>query len=131
MTSTDWTGERAIAGVTSGLIGLGQEVTWRGRHFGFMIQHASRITKYDFPRYFQDVMVRGLFKSFCHDHYFENTRDGTIMRDEMRFVAPLRLLGILVERLALERHMRQLLIRRNDCIRNAAESDGWKKFLKS
>lgn len=27
-------GESAIAGVTSGLIGEGEEVTWRARHFG-------------------------------------------------------------------------------------------------
>jgi hypothetical protein len=31
---TAGTGERAVAGVTSGLIGLGEEVTWRARHFG-------------------------------------------------------------------------------------------------
>jgi hypothetical protein len=37
MASTNWTGERAIAGVTAGLIGLGQEVTWSGRDFGFRI----------------------------------------------------------------------------------------------
>jgi hypothetical protein len=34
MKSTSRTGERAIAGTTSGLIGLGQGVTWRARHFG-------------------------------------------------------------------------------------------------
>jgi hypothetical protein len=39
--STNWTRERAIAGVTHGLIGAGQEVTWRGRHFGFMVRHTS------------------------------------------------------------------------------------------
>ena len=27
-------GERAIGGVTSGLIGLGETVTWRAKHFG-------------------------------------------------------------------------------------------------
>lgn len=27
--------EQAIAGVTSGLISLGEEVTWRAWHFGF------------------------------------------------------------------------------------------------
>ena len=32
--STSKTGERAVAGVTSGLIGAGEEVTWRARHFG-------------------------------------------------------------------------------------------------
>lgn len=55
--------QKAVAGVTSGLIGLGQEVTWSGRHFGFVIRHTSRITAYEFPRYFQDSMVRGLSKA--------------------------------------------------------------------
>ena len=32
--STSSTGERAVAGVTSGLIRFGDEVTWRARHFG-------------------------------------------------------------------------------------------------
>ena len=65
------TAERAVAGKTSGLIGLGEEVTWRGRHFGIVHEHTSRITSFDRPRHFRDEMVRGRFKSFCHDHYFE------------------------------------------------------------
>ncbi|HEY5752324.1 MAG TPA: hypothetical protein VIT21_04185 [Chthoniobacterales bacterium] len=32
--SATGTGEQAVASVTSGLIGLGQEGTWRARHFG-------------------------------------------------------------------------------------------------
>jgi hypothetical protein len=32
--SASGTSEQAIAGVTSGLIEIGQEVTWRARHFG-------------------------------------------------------------------------------------------------
>jgi hypothetical protein len=58
MASTNWTGERAISGVTSGLIGAG--LTWQGRHFGFTLTHTSRITAYQRPKYFQDCMVRGL-----------------------------------------------------------------------
>src|SRR5207249_4791585 len=61
MASTNWSGERAIAGVTSGLIGAWQEVTWRGRHFGFTLTHTSRITAYERPKYFQDCMVRAAF----------------------------------------------------------------------
>ncbi len=41
MASTNWSGERAIAGVTTGLIGAWQEVTWQGRHFGFTLTHTS------------------------------------------------------------------------------------------
>jgi ligand-binding SRPBCC domain-containing protein len=130
MASTDWTGERAIAGITSGLIGMDQEVTWRGRHFGVQIQHTSRITAFDPPRYFQDRMVRGAFRSFCHDHYFEFAHNTTVMTDRMEFQAPLAALGRLVEPL-LERHMRMLLLRRNDCIKRTAEGNSWAQFLSS
>ncbi len=34
MESTKQTGEQAIAGRTSGLIGLGETVTWRAKHLG-------------------------------------------------------------------------------------------------
>jgi ligand-binding SRPBCC domain-containing protein len=128
MSSTDWTGERAIAGVTSGLIGLDQEVTWQGRHFGFRIQHTSRITAFDRPRHFQDCMVRGVFRSFCHDHHFESIPGQTRMKDLMVFEAPLGLLRSLVESV-LDRHMRLLLDRRNRCIKRVAESDEWQDFL--
>ena len=40
------TGEQAIAGTTRGLLGLHQEVTWRGRHFGVWQELTSRITAY-------------------------------------------------------------------------------------
>ena len=129
MASTNWTGERAIAGVTAGLIGLGQEVTWSGRHFGFRITHTSRITALESPNYFQDCMVEGMFRRFCHDHYFETRGGKTLMRDVMEFEAPLGLLGKVAENLLLERHMRRLLERRNRCIQQTAESENWKTFL--
>jgi ligand-binding SRPBCC domain-containing protein len=129
MASTDWTGERAVAGVTSGLIGLDEQVTWQGRHFGLTVTHTSRITRYQRPSYFQDCMVRGAFRRFCHDHYFAEQNGATLMKDVMEFEAPFGLIGRLVERLALDRHMRSLLERRNRKIQQAAEGDEWRKFL--
>ena len=129
MASTDFTGERAIAGVVSGLIGSGEEGTWSGRHFGFRITHTSRITAFESPTHFQDCMERGMFRSFCHDHYFESRENTTLMKDVMEFEAPLGPLGKLVEKLVLVRHMRRLLQRRNQCIRQAAEGENWKAYL--
>jgi ligand-binding SRPBCC domain-containing protein len=120
---------RAIAGVTSGLIGPGQEVTWSGRHFGIVIRHTSRITAYEFPRYFQDSMLRGAFHSYCHDHYFETRNRGTVMKDVVRFAAPYGLLGRVIERLVLERHMRRLLDCRNSYVKQVAEGDLYKRYL--
>jgi len=131
MASTNWSGERAIAGVTTGLIGAWQEVTWRGRHFGFTLTHTSRITAYERPKYFQDCMVRGRFRRFCHDNYFELHDSRTLMRDEMEFEAPLWAVGRLVEWAILARHMRSLLEGRNRCIRETAESGDWKRYVTS
>lgn len=121
--------QRAIAGVMSGLIGPGQEVTWSGRHFGFVIRHTSRITAYEFPRYFQDSMLRGAFHSYCHDHYFETGNGGTLMKDVVRFAAPYGVLGGVVERLVLERHLRTLLEHRNLYIKRAAAGERYTEYL--
>ena len=74
--TTQRTGERAIAGVTSGLIGLNEEVTWSARHLGLTQTMTVRITAVDRPRYFQDRMVRGAFRFFEHDHFFADRGGG-------------------------------------------------------
>lgn len=99
--STAATGERAVAGKTSGLLELGDEVTWRARHFGVRQSLSGRISAYDRPRHFQDTMLRGAFRHLRHDHYFEPVDGGTLMRDVIEYAAPFGLLGRLAERLFL------------------------------
>jgi ligand-binding SRPBCC domain-containing protein len=127
--SSGGTGESAIAGVTTGLIGLDETVTWKGRHLGLLLTHQSLITAYDRPRHFQDSMLRGAFRSYIHDHYFDLREGGTVMTDVMQFTAPLSLLGRLAEVLVLERHMRVFLEHRNDFVKQVAESTQWKRYL--
>src|SRR4051812_45589453 len=79
--STEGTDEEAIAGVTSGLIGPGQEVTWEATHLGVRQTLTSRITAFDAPRHFRDSQVRGPFRRFDHDHYFVTESGGTVMTD--------------------------------------------------
>lgn len=127
-------GEQAIApgGVTSGLIGMSQQVTWRARHFGIWQKLTSEITAMERPVYFQDVMVKGAFRSMKHDHYFRSLPSGkTEMKDVFCFAAPLPLLGLLVERLVLRRYMHALLNERNIMIQQIAESSEWRKYLPS
>ena len=54
--------ETAVAGVTSGLIDLGQEVSWRAWHFGVPLRMSSRITAMDVPTRFVDEQVKGPFQ---------------------------------------------------------------------
>ncbi|MFN3923646.1 SRPBCC family protein [Pseudarthrobacter scleromae] len=102
-------GERAVAGVTSGLIGEGQEVTWRARHFGLPLTMTSRVTQVDFPRSFTDEQVRGPFRSFRHVHEFEATPGGCIMTDRVEFTAPFGLLGRAAGKLVLRPYLQRLI----------------------
>jgi ligand-binding SRPBCC domain-containing protein len=128
--SLSHTGEEAVAGRTSGLIELGETVTWRARHLGVRQHLTSRISAFDRPRYFQDTMVSGAFAWMVHDHYFDAAPDGgTVLRDQLRFAAPLGILGRIAEHLALRRYMTRCLEGRNAVLKRAAESDEWRRFL--
>jgi len=128
--SASSTGERAIAGVTSGLIGPGQEVTWRAKHFGVWQTLTVRITVFERPTHFTDVMLRGAFRRMEHHHCFEESAGGTTMRDVFTFQPPLGLLGRLAEAVFLTRYMRSFLIERNRVIKATAESEDWKEYLR-
>ena len=116
--------ERAIAGVTSGLIGPGQEVTFRARHFGVWWRLTSRIVDYDRPWRFVDQMRRGPFAAWRHEHRFERRPDGTRMVDVAEYRLPLGPLGGLVDRLLMRRHLRRLLEARQHHVKLAAEHPG-------
>jgi ligand-binding SRPBCC domain-containing protein len=120
--STKHTGERAIAGRTSGLIELGETVTWRAKHFGIWQNLTSKITDYNYPTFFADEMVSGAFKSFRHEHHFDTTGSQTIMRDIFEYESPLGILGKLADRLLLKNYMSALLVKRNQVIRQVAET---------
>ena len=125
-------GEAAVAakGVTSGLLNLGEQVTWRAKHFGFWHQLTSEITAMERPVYFEDRMVRGIFHSMKHDHFFRSlSPQDTEMRDVFCFAAPLPILGRLAENFVLRRYMQMLLRERNLVLKQIAGSSAWRKYL--
>lgn len=131
MHSTSRTGERAVDGRTSGLIGPGETVTWEAKHFGVCQRLTVRVTSFDGPTLFADEMTRGAFKRLCHTHRFSEVNGQTLMEDELQIEAPLGPLGWLAERLFLVRYMRRFLEERNRQLKALAESDQWKQFLGS
>jgi ligand-binding SRPBCC domain-containing protein len=128
--STKGTEERAVAGVTSGLIGLGEEVTWEAQHFGVRQRLTVRITAFDRPRHFQDVMISGAFKSMVHDHEFARHPAGTLMRDRFEFESPVGLLGRIANWLFLTSYLRRFLVRRNEVLKGLAESAEGNRYLR-
>jgi len=122
-------GEQAMAefgaegGTVTGLVGLGERVTWRARHFGVRQRLTSEITALERPTYFRDVMIRGAFQSMEHDHYFRALPSGeTEMRDVFCFAAPWGLLGRIAEIFVLRSYMANLLAERNAALKQIAEA---------
>ena len=115
------TGERAVAGRTSGLIGLGESVTWEARHLGVRQRFTAVVTAFDRPFYFRDEMTAGAFRSFTHDHRFAEQSGRTVMTDVVEFRSPLGPVGWLVDRLFMADYLRRLLGGRCEAIKRRAE----------
>lgn len=113
--------EKAIAGKTSGLITMGESVTWEATHFGIKQQLTSKITAFDAPNYFVDEMVSGAFKSFKHEHIFKTEGNQTLMIDKFYFESPFGIFGKLANKLFLKNYMIKLLTTRNSLLKEKAE----------
>lgn len=116
------THERPVAGVTSGVMRLGDTVTWEAVHFGVKQHLTTKITAYERPYRFTDEMMRGAFHQMTHVHEFVPQPPGVLMVDRFYFRAPLGVLGWVAEQLALTRYMRGLLLTRNRYLKQMAEA---------
>ncbi|MDQ7948245.1 MAG: SRPBCC family protein [Pedobacter sp.] len=120
--STAKTNEKAIAGKTSGLCELGDQVTWSAKHFGIYQTLSSRITKMKIPFYFQDCMIKGAFTFIKHDHYFQDREGLVVMEDTFQYGVPYGFVGKLFDQLVLKRYLTNLLTKRNLVIKAIAET---------
>lgn len=120
--STSKTNEKAIAGKTSGLIELGETVTWRAKHLGFYQTLTTKIIQIESPKMFTDIMIKGAFKSMRHQHIFREERGETLMIDFFEFESPFGILGKIVNQLFLKNYLKSFLIERNRMIKEIAES---------
>ncbi|QLD11029.1 SRPBCC family protein [Microbacterium oleivorans] len=111
LSSMSGSAERAVGGVTTGAIGLGETVTWRAKHFGIWWTMTSEITALDRPQRFVDQQARGPFKSFIHEHRFEQLSNGSRMIDVVTVGSPI--FGALAERLVLVPYLRRLIASRS------------------
>ena len=123
------TDEKAIAGITAGLINENETVTWQAKHLFKTRRFTSRISSMQKPFHFTDVMVSGDFKSFLHEHHFKATDNGSIIIDMISFEAPYGLIGRLFSSLYLKNYLEKFLIHRNAVIKDYAESEKWNAIL--
>lgn len=121
--STFKTGEKAIAGRTSGLIELGETVTWKAKHLGVVQTLTTKIISMKKPHHFTDVMLKGVFKSMKHQHIFRQKGENTIMTDIFEFHSPFGAIGRIFNKLYLKNYMKNFLLERNQLIKETAENN--------
>ena len=119
--TTAQTNGKTVSGVTDEEIGLGQTVTFEGNHFGMRQRLTVKVIEFDRPRRFVDAMTEGRFKSFVHIHEFESSGGGTLIKDTVIWESPFGILGRIVDKLLLKRHLTQLVSTRNAKLKEIAE----------
>ena len=127
--STKETNERIVNGRRRGLLKINETITWRAKHLGIYQNLTVHITELNFPNYFVDEMVKGAFQSFIHTHTFEERDGKTVMTDVFSYQSPFGIIGIFFDYIFLEKYMEGFLVKRNEAIKQAAESDDWKKYI--
>lgn len=125
------THEQVLGSIRTGLLYLGDSVTFRGRHFGVWQTLTSKITEYRKPTYFCDEMQRGAFKRMRHEHHFEPVGTDTLMRDVFDFTSLVGPLGKIVDALVLSEYLRRFLVQRGAVIKRYAETEAWQAVLPS
>ena len=119
--SASSTNEKAIGGITAGLININETVMWRGRHFGLYLTHKSLITAMILYDNFVDEMQAGHFKSFRHEHIFQFQNETTTMIDKLQYETPFSFFGQIFDFLFLKKHLNKFLLQRNQVLKSLAE----------
>ncbi|MEW9108752.1 MAG: SRPBCC family protein [Cytobacillus gottheilii] len=120
--TTSKTRERAVSGVTEGFLEQGDTVTWEAIHFGIKQRLTAKVTVMEKPHTFVDVMVTGAFHSFVHTHQFIEEAGGTIMIDKFQYKSPFGPIGVVADKLFLEKYMTSFIVSRAKALKKIAES---------
>ena len=87
-----WESSRVIAPAPN--LQIGSRAVIDTKLFGlFTVRWEALHTAYERPRMFEDVQVKGPFKSWRHRHIIEPCEEGARLRDEIEYEPPLGLLG--------------------------------------
>lgn len=120
--TTAKTKEKAINGVTQGLLEKGDTVTWEATHFGIKQRLTAKVIHMEKPTVFVDIMVKGAFRSFTHTHQFKEEKGGTIMIDTFEYTSPFGPIGVIADKLFLEKYMTNFISSRAKELKKIAEN---------
>jgi len=86
----------------------GAEFDYTIRWLGIPMTWKSRIVGYQPPEQFTDIQLSGPYRSWSHQHFFEEHEQGTLMRDIVTYRLPLGPLGSIAHRFAVRRQLENI-----------------------
>lgn len=78
-------------------------------------------TIYDPPHMFEDIQVKGPFRSWRHRHIVERIAGGAILRDEIDYEPPLGFVGRLLAPVLIQKRLQKLFDYRHEVTRKWCE----------
>ena len=98
-------------------MGPGAIIDYRLRVSGLPVRWRSVIEIWDPPFRFVDVQVRGPYALWRHVHTFDETPEGTLMRDRVEYALPFGPIGALAHRLIVARQLEAIFSFRGRVVR--------------
>jgi ligand-binding SRPBCC domain-containing protein len=86
----------------------GAEINYIIRWQGLPMKWKTLITEYDPPLRFVDEQKRGPYSLWHHEHTFEETADGVVIRDSVTYRLPLGVLGRIAHGLMVKRQLLEI-----------------------
>jgi hypothetical protein len=111
---------RNLAGITPKWMGFGVvhiddgemrsgfKIAYRIRWMGVSLRWTTMINEFEPPHRFLDVQTKGPHRIWRHEHTFEGTESGSIMRDVVRYQLPFGILGDVAHWLIVRRQLRRI-----------------------
>ena len=100
-----------------GPLSSGSHVVHRIRWFRIPLKWTTVIESFDPPNSFVDVQVKGPYRSWRHEHTFEERGEQTLMRDVVQYELPFGILGSAAHRLVVARQLKRIFDYRGRRIR--------------
>ena len=85
--------------------------------FSFPIRWRTIITNYEYPSQFIDQQLKGPYSFWHHTHTFEKTENGTLIKDQIRYVVPFGFLGRILNYLWIKRDLKNIFNYRKNKIK--------------
>ena len=87
----------------------------------FPIRWTTLITEYDPPYKFVDQQLKGPYSFWHHTHIFEDSPEGTIIKDKVVYSLPWGIFGRLVHLLAVRKQLNKIFDFRTNAVRTYFE----------